>query len=527
VNRAAARRRLDERTTPWDLVVVGGGATGVGIAVDAAARGYDVALFEADDFGKGTSSRSTKLVHGGVRYLRQGNVPLVMEALRERGMLRRNAPHLVHEMPFVVPNYDWWEAPFYGIGLKVYDALAGKYGFGASKLLGRDQTIERLPTIEQEGLKGGVVYHDGQFDDARLLVHLAMTAVEQGATLLNHARVDGLLKGADGFVTGVRVHDRIADETREVSARATINATGVFTDGLRRMDRPDASTLIRPSQGIHLVLDRRFHPGESAIMVPHTDDGRVLFAVPWHDRVLVGTTDTPVETPETEPRPLADEVEYVLRHAARYLVEDPGPDDVLSAFAGLRPLVGGGDEDDTAALSRDHTLQVSASGLVTITGGKWTTYRKMAEDTVDHAAAVAGLELRPCVTRDLQIHGAHLHADKFGDLAVYGTDALLIEELAASVPGGSDRLDPALRNIEAEVRWAVREEMAEHVEDVLSRRTRALLLDARAALRAAPRVARIMAEELGRDASWEAGEVAAFEAVARGYIVGEGGAIGV
>ncbi len=518
MNRSQMLETVRERRTPFDLVVVGGGATGVGVALDAAARGYDVALFERDDFGKGTSSRSTKLVHGGVRYLRQGNIPLVMEALRERGILRRNAPHLVHDLPFVVPNYDWWEAPFYGIGLKVYDALAGKYGFGSSRYIGKEETVERLPTIEREGLKGGVIYHDGQFDDARLLIHLVVTAAEQGAVLANHAPVTGILKGSDGFVSGVRVRDDESGEDVEVRSRAVVNATGVFTDGVRRMDRAEARPMIRPSQGIHLVLDRRFHPGDAAIMVPHTEDGRVLFAVPWHGKVLVGTTDTPVESADAEPVPLAEEVEYVLRHAAQYLEEDPTPDDVLSAFAGLRPLVGGDDDDDTAALSRDHTLQVSPSGLITITGGKWTTYRKMAEDTVDHAAVLAGLELRPCTTRELQIHGAHAHADRFGHLAVHGTDALLIEGLAEE-EGGETRLDSALPYLEAEVRWAVREEMARTVEDVLSRRTRALLLDARAAVRMAPRVAEIMAEELGRDASWRADQVEAFEQIARGYLV--------
>jgi glycerol-3-phosphate dehydrogenase len=520
MNRADMLERLEERTAPWDMVVVGGGATGVGVALDAAARGYDVALFEAHDFGKGTSSRSTKLVHGGVRYLRQGNVPLVMEALRERGILRRNAPHLVRELPFVVPNYDWWEAPFYGIGLKVYDALAGRYGFGSSRHLDLEETIERLPTIERDGLRGGVEYHDGQFDDTRLLIHLAMTAAEQGAVLVNHAPVEDLVKDGDGFVAGVRVRDRESGELRDVAARSVINATGVFTDGIRRMDRPGAAPMIRPSQGIHLVLDRRFHPGDAAIMVPHTEDGRVLFAVPWHGKVLVGTTDTPVQAPDPEPRPFQEEVEYLLRHAARYLEEDPDVGDVLSAFAGLRPLVGSGDDDDTAALSRDHTLQVSQSGLVTITGGKWTTYRKMAEDTVDHASVLAGVELRPCTTRELQIHGAHAHADRFGHLAVYGTDALLVEGLAEEAEGGQEPLDAALPYIEAEVRWAAREEMARTVEDVLSRRTRALLLDARAAIRAAPRVAEILSEELGRDETWASAQITRFEAVAAGYVVG-------
>jgi glycerol-3-phosphate dehydrogenase len=511
--------RLENRGQPWDLIVVGGGATGVGIAVDAAARGHEVLLLEARDFGQGTSSRSTKLVHGGVRYLRQGNIPLVMEALRERGILRRNAPHLVQDLGFVVPNYDWWEAPFYGIGLKVYDALAGKYGFGASRILSRDETLERLPTLEPEGLRGGVIYHDGQFDDARLLLHLVWTAWEQGAVLLNHCPVQGLLKDSQGYVAGVRARDREGGGEYEILARGVVNATGVFTDGLRRMDEPGASPIIAPSQGIHLVLDRRFHPGDAAIMVPHTDDGRVLFAVPWHDRVLVGTTDTPVDEAVVEPRPLDEEVDYILRHAARYLAHDPTRGDVLSAFAGLRPLVRGEEGADTASLSRDHTLQVSDSGLVTITGGKWTTYRKMAEDAVDHAAAVAGLDLVASPTRELQIHGYHLQPERLGPLAGYGSDAVEIQALERERPGWGEPLHPALGITGAEVVWAVRAEMAVRLEDVLSRRHRALLLDASAAAEIAEPVARMMAEEGNRSEAWVVREVRAFRELAAGYQV--------
>ncbi len=511
--------RIERRDRPWDLVVVGGGATGLGVAVDAAARGYEVALLERADFGQGTSSRSTKLVHGGVRYLRQGNIPLVMEALRERGILRRNAPHLVHDLEFVVPNYDWWEAPFYGIGLKVYDALAGRYGFGASKLLSKAETIARLPTIETDGLRGGVVYHDGQFDDARLLIHLARTAAEQGAVLANHVRVTGLIKDAQGAVAGVRALDVESGTDLEIEARVVVNATGPFTDGVRRMDDADARPMIRPSQGIHLVLERRFLPGDSAIMVPETDDGRVLFAVPWHGRVILGTTDTPVETIDAEPAPLGEEVDFVLRHAARYLTRDPSAADVLSAFAGLRPLVAADDGDDTSSLSRDHTLQIAPSGLVTITGGKWTTYRKMAEDTVDHAAVLAGLEPVPCPTRDLQLHGYHLAADRFGALEVYGADAPEIQSLADGEPERSRRLHPRLPAVEAEVIWAAREEMARTVEDVLSRRTRSLLLDARASREAAPRVASLLASELGRSEGWIAEQTASFDRLARSYLV--------
>ncbi len=419
MNRDGMLLKAMEATEPLDFLIIGGGATGVGVAVDAAARGYRVLLLEKSDFGKGTSSRSTKLVHGGVRYLRQGNIPLVMDALRERGRLRRNAPHLVKDLAFVVPNYVWWEAPFYGIGMRVYDALAGKYGFGQSGNLSREETMARLPTIETEGLRGGVVYHDGQFDDARLLIDLVQTAAGQGATLVNYAPVTALVKDGDGFVTGLQAEDAETGRTFEARGKVVVNATGVFTDEVRRMDDPGAATMIRPSQGVHLVLPRSFLGEDSAIMVPHTDDGRVLFAIPWHEVVVVGTTDTAMETTSLEPRPLPEEVEYLLTHAARYLTKDPRPLDVLSCFAGLRPLVGSENAEDTASLSRDHTLQVSNSGLLTITGGKWTTYRKMAEDTVDHGIVLGGLEPQECVTRELNIHGFHTHPERFGPLASY------------------------------------------------------------------------------------------------------------
>jgi glycerol-3-phosphate dehydrogenase len=519
MNREAMLRRAREAQEPWDILVIGGGATGVGVAVDAASRGYSVLLLEQSDFGKGTSSRSTKLVHGGVRYLQQGNIPLVMEALRERGRLRRNAPHLVTDQAFVVPNYVWWEAPFYGIGMRVYDALAGKYGFGSSRNLSRDETIERLPTIETEGLRGGVVYHDGQFDDARLLVDLAHTAAKQGAVLLTYARVIGLERDADGYVTGVAAADQETGDTFRMGARVVVNATGVFTDQIRRMDDPDAHPMIRPSQGVHLVLPRPFLGGDSAIMVPHTDDGRVLFAIPWHGVVVVGTTDTPVEEATLEPLPLEEEVEFLLTHAARYLTRDPGPGDVLSCFAGLRPLVAAGESEETASLSRDHTLQVSGSGLVTITGGKWTTYRKMAEDTVDHAAIVGGLEPRDCVTKELNIHGFHTHPERFGELAAYGSDAPAVRTLLASDPALSKPLHPRLPVRAGEVVWAVREEMARTVDDVLARRTRSLVLDARAAAEAAPAVADLMARELGRDSGWASDQVDAFQQLAAGYVL--------
>jgi glycerol-3-phosphate dehydrogenase len=519
MNRDAMVGLLEDGDGPWDLAVIGGGATGLGVALDAAVRGYRTVLLEQSDFAKGTSSRSTKLVHGGVRYLKQGNVSLVVEALKERGMLLRNAPHLVHDLPFVVPAYDWWEGPFYGIGLKMYDLLAGRHGVGRSRILTRERTLELLPTIEPDGLTGGVVYHDGQFDDARLAINLAQTAAEQGAVLLNYVEVTGLQKSAD-VVTGLRAVDRESGREYAIAARCVINATGVFTDRVRRMDDPQARKLVTPSQGAHIVLDRSFLPGDSAIMVPKTRDGRVLFAIPWHDRVVVGTTDTAVAGIELEPTPLPEEIDFLLEHAAQYLVRDPTRADVRSTFAGLRPLVGGEEQgSSTSALSRDHTLSISGSGLVTITGGKWTTYRKMAEDTIDHAATVAELDDRPCGTRTLHIHGYHEEAEQFGPLAAYGSDAPAIDALIRSEPRFGEVLHDAPLVRAGEVVWAVRNEMARTAEDFLSRRTRLLLLDARAAIAAAPRVAALMAAELGRDERWRSEQVDVFRELARGYLL--------
>ncbi len=513
-DRMIARLDADE---PWEFIVVGGGATGLGVAIDAASRGYRTLLLEQSDFAKGTSSRSTKLVHGGVRYLQQGNVALVIEALKERGLLLANAPHLVRNLSFVVPNYEWWEGPFYGIGLKMYDLLAGKQGFGRSRLLSRERTLQLLPTLEPEGLNGGVIYYDGQFDDARLAINMAQTAAEQGAVLVNYVRVLELLKQG-GEVVGVRARDEESGREHELRGAVVVSATGVWTDELRRMDDPAAPHLIRPSQGIHLVLPRDFLPGESAIMVPKTDDGRVLFAIPWLDRVVVGTTDTPVPGPSLEPRPMAEEVDFLLEHAGRYLDRDPEPSDILSIFAGLRPLVGADDEGSTASLSRDHTLLISESGLVTIAGGKWTTYRKMAEDTVDQAATLAGLDDRPCTTRGLRIHGYHAHADRFAELEHYGSDAPALRELITENADWQAPIHPAFDIRAGQVVWAARHEMARTVEDVLSRRTRALLLDARAAADAAPRVAGLIARELGRDAAWIDAQVETFRELTAAYL---------
>ncbi len=526
------------RGEPWDFVIIGGGATGVGVAVDAASRGYDVLLLEQSDLGKGTSSRSTKLVHGGVRYLQQGNVSLVMEALRERGVLRRNAPHLVHEQRFVVPNYAWWEAPFYGLGMRVYDLLARKYSFGTSRNLSKKATLQAIPTLRHEGLRGGVQYFDGQFDDARLLINLAQTAAEQGATLINYAPVIGLTRDGEGIIDGIDFLDSESGIEYHAAAKVVVNATGAFCDAVRRMVDGDASPMIAPSQGVHLVLDRAFLPGDTAIMVPHTADGRVMFAIPWQGRVVVGTTDTPITEVSLEPRALPSEVEFILETAGRYLARRPTRADVLSVFTGIRPLVkasapGGTLADDTAKLSRDHTIRIESSGLLTITGGKWTTYRHMAEDAVNQAATLAGLEDRPCVTRDLSIHGHPADAasstgaspassSKHDDaLTVYGSDAAALRALIDADPAMGELLHPHLPYPVALVVWAARQEMARTVDDVLARRTRALLLDAQAAVEASPRVAALLAAELGRDEAWQRQQVEGFVEMAKGYTLGQ------
>jgi glycerol-3-phosphate dehydrogenase len=516
MDRAASLQRFAADTL-WDIAVIGGGATGVGIAVDASSRGYSTCLLEQSDFGKGTSSRSTKLIHGGVRYLQQGNVSLVMEALKERGILRQNAPHLVHDLAFVVPNYEWWEAPFYGIGMKIYDMLAFRYGFGRSRHLSKEEVIERIPTLEQDGLRGGIVYYDGQFDDSRLLVNLAQTADEQGAALLNYARVTALRHEAEGIVEGLTFRDVESGTEHELRAKCVINATGAFSDALRKLDDAAAAPMIAPSQGVHLVLERSFLPGDAAIMVPRTSDGRVMFAIPWHNHALIGTTDTPIKAVSLEPVALGTEIEFLLSTAARYLAKNPARSDILSVFAGIRPLVKS-TEAHTAALSRDHTIHVAKSGLITICGGKWTTYRKMAEDCVEHAAIVGKLHERECVTRTLRIHGYREHAEQFGDLRYYGADAPAIESMLEARPESGRPMSEALPIRAAEVLWAVRHEMARTVDDILARRTRALFLNARAAVALAPEVARLMAAELGRDERWQREQIAEFTALAQGYM---------
>ena len=388
--------RLLTETPEYDFLIIGGGATGLGIALDAANRGYKTLLLEKNDFAKGTSSRSTKLVHGGVRYLQNGDISLVIEALRERGIMRKNAPHLVRDLSFVIPSYDWWNSPFYGLGLKVYDMMAGNLGLGPSTMLNKEETIKLIPNVKKDGLWGGVIYQDGQFDDARMAISIASTADREGANLINYFSVDGLIK-ENNLITGVKAKDQLKGIVYEIKAKSIINATGVFSDQIIKKDDPQAKAMIRPSQGIHLVLDKKFLDGPHAILVPHTTDGRVLFAVPWNGYVLLGTTDTLIDETLEEPMPLDKEIDFILKNAGAYMTKKPTRDDVKSVFAGLRPLAASEDDkESTKEVSRHHKVIVSKSGLISVLGGKWTTYRKIAQDTTNVACSVAGLPERQC-----------------------------------------------------------------------------------------------------------------------------------
>ncbi|MEJ1222030.1 glycerol-3-phosphate dehydrogenase/oxidase [Sediminicola sp. 1XM1-17] len=507
-------------TENWDVIIIGGGATGLGIALDSATRGYKTILLEQVDFAKGTSSRSTKLVHGGVRYLAQGHIGLVREALFERGLMLKNAAHLVTNQSFVIPNYRWWGGFFYTTGLKIYDLLAGKLSMGKSFHISRKETIERLETLKTVHLKGGVVYNDGQFDDSRLAINIAQSAIENGATLLNHFQVQKLTKDDHGQINGVIAQDRESGITHTLRGKAIINATGVFTDEILKMDNAAAKNMVRPSQGIHLVLDNSFLPGKDAIMIPKTDDGRVLFLVPWHDKVVVGTTDTILDSHSLEPVALEEEIDFILSTTNRYLSKEVKRSDVLSIYAGLRPLAAPKDKSEkTKEISRSHKIIVANSGLITITGGKWTTYRRMAQDTLNKVIALGKLEHRKCKTIGLRIHGSTENIDRNDHLYIYGTDSQGIKNLIQKDTTLGEKLHPKLEFLKAEVVWAVRNEMARTLEDVLARRVRALFLDARAAVEMAPTVADIMAKELNRSTEWKNAQITAFKSIAKNYIL--------
>ena len=515
MDRGKSLKKISKKKT-WDLIIIGGGSSGLGIALDSASRGYKTLLLEKYDFSKGTSSRSTKLVHGGVRYLQNGDISLVVEALRERGIMRKNAPHLVRDLSFVIPSYDWWNSPFYGIGLKIYDMMSGKLGLGPSTLLNKDEIVKLIPNVKKKGLKGGVIYHDGQFDDARMAISLAQTAENHGATLINYFGVEDLIKEKE-MIAGVVARDSIENKSYKIMAKGVINATGVFSDSITNLDIKKRKKTIVPSQGVHIVLDKSFLAGNHAIMVPHTTDGRVLFAVPWNNYVIVGTTDTQIEKSNIEPIPLREEIKFILKNAGSYMKSAPSFKDIKSVFAGLRPLAATeNNERATKEISRHHKVTVSTSGLISILGGKWTTYRKMAEDTVNTARSVAGLQERECITQNLTIHGYDYSSNWENSMHFYGTDIEKIENLCSE---GNSSISEKFFISKNQIIWSIRNEMAMTLEDVMARRTRSLFLDARESLRIAPKVLEIMAKEMKKNIEWIKNESANFEKVARNYIV--------
>jgi glycerol-3-phosphate dehydrogenase len=513
-----------EETKNWDFIIIGGGASGLGTAVDAASRGFKTILIEAVDFAKGTSSRSTKLVHGGVRYLEQGNIPLVIEALKERGLMEKNAKHLVRNLAFVIPNYNWWGGYFYTIGLTIYDLLAGRLSLGKSKYISKKKTIELLPTVEQKGLRNGVIYHDGQFDDARMAINLAQTAIKKGACVLNYTKVIHLLKDKNHNVIGLTIEDQETGKKQELKGTAVINATGIFTNSIMKMNDKVYKKYIVPSQGIHLVFDKSFLPSENALMIPKTSDGRVLFAVPWHDKVVVGTTDTLIKSHSLEPIALEKEIQFVLETAQRFLSKKPTRSDVLSVFAGLRPLAAPEEKgQNTKEVSRSHKIIVSETGLISITGGKWTTYRKIAEDIVDKAITVHNLPKAECKTEHISIHGNKITTtlDRENHLYIYGTDIDGVLQLQETEPELKEKLHPNYDYTMAEVAWAIRFEMARTIEDVLARRVRLLFLDARAAIDSCEKVGVLLSKELGHDETWKQNQIAQFKTLANGFLLKE------
>jgi glycerol-3-phosphate dehydrogenase len=511
--------KITSNSKEFDFIIIGGGATGIGIALEASAKGYSVVLLEKSDFTKSTSSKSTKLVHGGVRYLAQGDVALVREAVVERGLLTQNAPHLVSNQSFIIPTHGLFDELQYTVGLTLYDLLAGKLSLGRSKRISKAKTLKRISTINPDKISAGVAYHDGQFDDTRLAINTLQTAVELGAIVINYCAVNGLLKNKEGKVSGVKFIDEESGKQYEIKGKQVVNATGVFADAILMMDSPNAKKTIAPSQGVHLVLDKEFLPGNDGIMIPKTDDGRVLFLVPWHGKIVVGTTDTPIKEESLEPVALEEEIEFILNTAARYLTKAPKRSDVLSVFAGLRPLAAAkGEGKKTKEISRSHKIFESASGLLTMVGGKWTTYRKMGEDLVAKTERNNGWAKLPSKTKHLKIHGYKENVDHSNPLYFYGSDEAAILELA-SINENHKYISKSLKVIEAQVLWAVAHEMCRTVEDFLARRTRCQLLDARESLRMAPKVAEIMAKEMGKDLDWQKNQVAAYQEVTSNYIL--------
>ncbi|WP_457617307.1 glycerol-3-phosphate dehydrogenase/oxidase [Lutibacter sp.] len=518
MNRDQMINTVNQNSKTYDFIIIGGGATGLGTAIEAVSRGYSTLLLEQADFTKATSSRSTKLVHGGVRYLAQGNISLVFEALKERGLLKNNAPHLVTKQAFIIPSYKWWIKPYYTLGLTIYDLMSLRLSIGRSKPFSKEKTLKSIPTLKLKNLRGGVVYYDGQFDDARLGINLCQTFVEKGGIALNYAKVTNLIK-ENNNVKGVVFTDLETGKEMHIKAKGVINATGVFIDNIIKMDTPSAKKMICASQGVHLVIDKKFIPNQHAIMIPKTTDGRVLFAVPWHNKVIVGTTDVVKENAELEPKALEEEIDFILETAGRFLEKKPQRSDIKSVFAGLRPLAAPKEgKQKTKEISRGHKILISNSGLLTITGGKWTTYRKMGEDAINKMCKLLHFKQKKSTTQHLKIHGYKKQVNFKNPLYFYGSDLKKLQQLAED-----EHLDAylsrSLHIIKAQVVWGVRFEMARTVEDVLARRTRALFLDAKESVRIAPEVAKLMASELNKDAFWEQKQVNEFKEIAKNYIL--------
>lgn len=518
MNRTKMMNFIFRKDNIFDFIVIGGGATGLGIALEASSRGYSVVLLEQDDFTKGTSSRSTKLVHGGVRYLAQGNISLVKEALRERGLMKQNSPHLVKDQSFIIPAYKWWVQPFYTIGLTIYDLLSGRLSLGKSVPISRKKTLECIPTLKIKGLKGGVMYHDGQFDDARFGINLYQTIVEKGGIPLNYMKVINLIK-ENNKVVGVTAVDKETGKEFKLTSKNVINATGIFIDDIIKMDTPNSKKMVCVSQGVHLVLDKKFVPNNYAIMIPKTSDGRVLFAVPWHNKVIIGTTDVKKENAELEPRALDEEIDFILETAGRFLAKQPKRSDVKSVFAGLRPLVIPKEGSlKTKEISRKHKIVVSESGMLTITGGKWTTYRKMGEDVINRLIKNSDFKKTKSNTQNLKIHGYKEAKNYDNPLYVYGSDEEKVLKLANS-ENLEGYLSEPLKILKAQVIWGARFEMARTVEDILARRTRALFLDAKESIRIAPETANLLAKEFGYTKAWEENQIKKFNNIAKNYLL--------
>ena len=515
MNRADSIIKLN-KVLQWDIVIIGGGASGLGIALDASKRGYKTLLLEKYDFGKGTSSRSTKLIHGGVRYLQNGDITLVIESLKERGILKRNAPHLVQDLSFVIPTYDWWASPFYGIGMKIYDMMAGKLGLGKSEIISKQETEKLIPNVNKKGLRGGVIYHDGQFDDSRMAITLALSADSKKTALLNYCNVEGLIK-KDGEIKGLNFTDSINSKKYQIKSKVVINATGVFAEEIIRMDQPKIEKMIQPSQGVHIVLERRFLKSKHAILIPQTSDGRVLFAVPWKNYVVVGTTDTQVKKASEEPKALKEEVDFILKNAGKYMSVKPKKDDIKSVFAGLRPLAATSNKQSTKEVSRSHKIDISPSGLISVLGGKWTTYRKIAEDAINTAISINKLKKKKCKTERTKLFGFKRNISWSDPMHVYGS----LKKKVESLGGINDNKSLSNKfyisnNI---IEWSIIHEMALTVEDILARRTRCVFLDSKESQRIAPIVAQKMADVLGEDDKWIDAELKKFNKLIKNYIV--------